>query len=174
MRDGDRASEEPRRKPGRRTVARLAATQALYEMDLAGAGPDPVLQEFLGDRWRVVDAPNGEGLGEPDPVFLADLVRGATGRRAALDEMIGAALSQEWTVERLEALIRAILRLGAYELSVRSDVPARVVISEYVDVAGAFFLGSETTLVNGVLDRLARSLRPDEIEGKADEREGHG
>ena len=77
--------------------------------------------------------------------------------------MIARALTQEWPIERLEAILRAILRAGAYELLARIDVPARVVISEYLEVAHAFFSGKEPSLVNGVLDRLGRLLRETEL-----------
>ncbi len=150
----------------RRSAARLAAVQALYEMDMAGAPADPILGAFLQNRWRMV---NGEddaaaALAEPDGELLADLVRGVAARREELDGMIGPALSAEWTLERLEVVLRAILRAGAYELLARSDIPPRVVINEYVELAHAFFAGNEAGLVNGVLDRLARTLRPRELE----------
>ena len=149
----------------RRSAARLAAVQALYEMDMAGAAADPILGAFLQDRWKV----NGEDgaaadLAEPDGALLADLVRGVAARRDDLDGMIGAALSAQWTLERLEVVLRAILRAGTYELLARADIPPRVVINEYLEVAHAFFAGAETGLVNGVLDRLARTLRPREME----------
>lgn len=143
----------------RRSAARLAAVQALYEMDLSGADWDPVLAGFLAKRWQ------GDGIepvGDPDPEFLAELLRGTAARMSEVDALIEPTLSGEWTLDRLEAVIRAILRAGTFELLARADVPVRVVISEYVDVAHAFFLGKEAALVNGVLDRLARSLRADE------------
>lgn len=148
-----------------RSAARLAAVQALYEIDLSGASADPVLAEFMARRWRV----GGDAAtAAPDPALLDDVVRGVTRRRADIDGMIGPALAGEWTVERLEAVLRAILRAGVYELVARGDVPARVVISEYLDVAHAFFAGNEAALVNGVLDRLARVLRPGELKGGGD------
>jgi N utilization substance protein B len=163
---------------GRRSAARLAAVQALYEIDITAAPPDPVLLEFMAKRWTVNPetgerlagaAKEGRGpvLMEPDAALLGELVRGVTTRLPELDARIGPALSGEWTVERLEVLLRSILRAGAFELMAKPDVPAPVVISEYVDVAHAFFAGNEPALVNAVLDRLARTLRPGEMDGAA-------
>ncbi len=148
----------------RRSAARLAAVQALYEMDMAGAAADPILGAFLENRWRANGKDDAAALVEPDGELLADLVRGVAARREELDRMIEPALSAKWTLERLEVVLRAILRAGTYELLVRGDIPPRVVINEYLEVAHAFFAGAETGLVNGVLDRLARTLRPREME----------
>ncbi|MCH7796366.1 MAG: N utilization substance protein B, partial [Proteobacteria bacterium] len=86
--------------------------------------------------------------------------------RDALDDMLAAVLDENWPVERLEILLRIVMRAGAFELSRRPEVPARVVVAEYVDLAGAFFGGKEPGLVNGVLDRLARALRPEAFEAR--------
>ena len=152
---------------GRRRAARLAAVQALYEMDVAGAPADAVLREFLGQRWtRALAAEDSEpALAEPDAEMFSDLVRGVAARRDELDATIEGALAEDRTVQRLEVVLRAILRAGAYELLARLDVPPRVSINEYINVAYAFFAGSEPALVNGVLDRVARTLRPEELKG---------
>jgi len=148
---------------GRRTAARLAAVQAVYEMEMAERSADAVLHDFAADRWAAVGGEGGPSRRiDPDAAFLGDLVRGTAGRLADLDGMIGPALSAEWPIERLEAVLRAILRVGAYELFARPDVPLRVIISEYVDIAHAFFDAKEAGLVNAVLDRIGRVLRPDE------------
>jgi N utilization substance protein B len=157
----------------RRSTARLAAVQALYETELTGQTPDRVLDDFLqhGIGAKVPVGANGDDqaeevehiLAEPDGVLLAGILRGAVARREALDEMIAGALSADWAVDRLEAVLRAILRGGAYELADCPDVPARVVISEYVDIAHAFYSGPEPGLVNAVLDRIARVVRSAEI-----------
>lgn len=176
------ASEPTGYQPGatgrRRSAARLAAVQALYEMDVAGADADDVLEDFLQKRWRLgrdggtpeggdeklEDPESGEEpLTDPDEEWLGDLVHGVATGREELDGFIGLALSGNWTVDRLETLLRVILRAGAYELAKKPDVPAAVVITEYLDVAHAFFEGKETSLVNGVLDHLARELRPGEL-----------
>ncbi len=156
-----------------RSAARLAAVQALYEMDMTGVSPDQVLEDFLRQRWKVQpanhDAPeDGEqdlsGLAIPDSGLLSELVRGVATRRDDLDGMIEPSLSGEWTVERLETLLRAILRTGVFELLTMADVPARVIINEYVNVAKAFYEETQPGLVNGVLDKLARTLRAPEME----------
>lgn len=146
---------------GPRAAARLAAVQALYEMDIACAKADPVLVEFMQSRWT--SSPDGSGLPPPDASFLGELVRGVEGRLEEIDVLIGDALSENWPMDRLEAVLKAILRAGAYELLALDEVPAKVVINEYVDLAHAFFAGKETGLVNAVLDHLARSLRKAEI-----------
>ncbi len=163
-----------------RSAARLAAVQALYEMDMVGAPADAVLAEFLNKRWRL-DADDADRDGErdgkenagpagaarpmiePDTGWLDDLVRGVSGRLEELDGLIGPALSGELSLERIEALIRAILRAGTYELAAKPEVPAAVIITEYLDVVHAFFDDKETRLVNGILDHLARKLRAGEL-----------
>jgi len=152
----------------RRSVARLLAVQALYQIELSnieaggGAGADAVIAEFV--KHRLGQEIEGENYGEADRALFVDIVRGASARQGELDGMISSALSEEWPLHRLETILRAILRAGAYELLGRADVPPRVVISEYLDVAHAFFAGKEPGMVNGVLDRLARVLRQDEAD----------
>jgi transcription antitermination protein NusB len=152
---------------GRRRNARLAAVQALYQIELSETPADVpdrverVIREFA--RYRLGQDIDGEQVGEADETLFADIVRGATARRADIDAVIVRALTPDWPIERLEAILRAILRAGAYELLARADVPARVVISEYLEVAHAFFSGKEPALVNGVLDRLGRLLRETEL-----------
>ncbi len=165
---------ERRAKPemSRRTAARLAAVQAIYEMEMAERSAEAVLRDFAADRWAA-DGTDGEAGGsarqvDPDAAFLGDLVRGTTERLADIDGMVAPALSAEWPLDRLEAVLRAILRVGAYELFARADVPLRVIISEYVDIAHAFFDVKEAGLVNAVLDRIGRVLRPDEAGGGGD------
>lgn len=150
----------------RRSAARLAAVQALYQIELSGAAPESVIAQFTDpdSRGGLADA----RLIEPDPGFFADLVRGVASRRAELDRMIAAALTADWKLDRLEIIVRLILEAGVYELKERPDVPPRVAITEYVDVAHAFFDGATPRFVNGVLDRLARSLRPQEMPAKGE------
>jgi transcription antitermination protein NusB len=152
----------------RRSVARLLAVQALYQVEInkvettGAAAIDGVIAEFV--KHRLDQEIEGENYGEADRVLFADIVRGSSSRQAELDGMISAALSDEWPLHRLETILRAIMRAGAYELVARADVPPRVVISEYLDVAHAFFAGKEPGMVNGVLDRLARVLRRDDVD----------
>lgn len=148
------------------SAARLAAVQALYEMDLAGAGPDPVLEAILADRWRAASLPEGGEETEftpPDMPLLKEIVAGVAADIASIDRFLKMALNHPHTVESLETLLRAVLRAAAYEMAKRPQVPAVVVIKEYVDVADAFFDGREPALVNGLLDHLARELRPAEF-----------
>jgi transcription antitermination protein NusB len=151
----------------KRSVARLSAVQALYQIDLSGARPQTVIAEF--HRHRLGREIDGEQYGEADPALFADIVSGTVERQADLDRAISAVLTPDWPLERLETVLRAILRAGAYELLARADVPARVAISEYLDIAHAFFAGKEPGLVNGVLDRLAHVLRPADF---AEDRDG--
>lgn len=158
----------------RRSVARLLAVQALYQMEVSATTPtaaaiDALIGEFV--KHRLGQEIEGENYGEVDRALFADIVGGAASRLREIDEMIAGALSEDWPIDRLEAILRAILRAGAYELLGRPDIPPRVVISEYLDVAHAFFAGKEPAMVNGVLDRLARVLRPDDL---GPERDGGG
>ena len=144
-----------------RSTARLAAVQALYQLELCGGDVEQVIAEFT--RHRLGEVVDGVDLVKPDRALFAELVRGVVRNRRDLDDMIAAVLVEDWTIERLETLLACILRAGAHELADRGDIPARVVISEYVDLADAFYGDKETGLVNGVLDRLARELRPAEL-----------
>jgi N utilization substance protein B len=147
----------------RRSAARLAAVQALYQIELAGAPIDSVIAEFAHDGLR--REIEGERPDAFDAPLFMDIVRGASARQAELDQGISQALSADWPLERLERVLRAILRAGAYELVARADVPVPVVISEYLDIGHAFFAGKEPGLINGVLDQLARTLRLDALAG---------
>lgn len=150
-----------------RSAARLAAVQALYAMDVAGDPADKVLGEFLAKRWEPAAGEgtdnDGSDAAEPDRRFLTKLVQGVAGAIGDVDAGIALALNAGWSMDRLESLLRAILRAGAYELMRLEKVPARVVIVEYMHVAEAFFDGNQGAMVNGVLDRMARTLRGDEM-----------
>jgi N utilization substance protein B len=158
--DRDRARQRERGGARRRSASRLAAVQALYQIDLTGAAAEAVIGEFARHR---LDELDGERIVRADEGFFAELVGGASQKRGALDDMIAGVLAESWSVDRLETILHMIMRVAAYELSTRLDIPPRATISEYVDLADAFFGGKETGLVNGVLDRLARGLRPDEM-----------
>ena len=145
----------------RRTAARLAAVQALYQMDLTGAAPETVVCDVLQAEQA---QPAGEkgGLPAPDPATVSRLVSGVADHLEVLDRHLAAALSGDLMLDRLEVLVRAILRAGAYELLLRPDIPLKVIINEYVDLAHAFFAEREPPLVNAVLDRLAAARREGE------------
>src|SRR5262245_23562218 len=150
------------RKANRRGAARLAAVQALYQMDIASTGLNDILAEFES-HWigREVE---GEQYLPAEAAFFRDVVGGVVREQRKLDPLIDDALARTWPLKRIEAILRAVLRAGAYELDHRRDVPARVVVSEYVDVANAFVEREETGMVNAVLDQIARKLRAGEFE----------
>ncbi|MBI2236064.1 MAG: transcription antitermination factor NusB [Magnetospirillum sp.] len=145
----------------RRAAARLAAVQALYQMEMTGTSAGEALKDSQDRR---AEEPRGR-MAEPDAALLGTLVRGTTQDAPLLDELVGNALTADWPVDRLEAVLRAILRAAAWELKAHAQTPARVVISQYVDVAHAFYSGPEPGLVNAVLDRIAKVLRPGEFGG---------
>jgi len=147
------------------SAARLAAIQVLYQIDLGGGSMEDALLDFLHERGdETVDAPDGEIAIQPDRNLFAEIVRGVWVRREELADMIGAALVDDWPLNRLEIVLRCILEAGAYELLARPDVPVRVIISEYVDLGHAFYAGAEPGMINGVLDTLAHRLRLDEFD----------
>jgi N utilization substance protein B len=141
-----------------RSVARLAAVQALYQMEVSAIGVESVIREFNEHRFdRDIE---GVTLASADEGFFADLVRGVVAEQAKVDAAIVKRLAEGWRLERLDATVRAILRAGAYELAHRPDVPTEVAIDEYVEVAKSFFEGTEPGFVNGALDAVARDVRP--------------
>lgn len=144
-----------------RTVARLAAIQALYQMEVSGAGVEAVIREF--DEHRFDRALEGEGegdqLAQADEAFFADILRGVVANQRDIDAAIVRKLAQNWRLERLDSTVRAILRCGVYELTHRIDVPTEVVIDEYVELAKSFFEGPEPGFVNGALDAVAKDVR---------------
>jgi transcription antitermination protein NusB len=158
------AAAKPPRPAGRkRTAARLAAVQALYQMELADASAEIVVDEFLAHRLAPDAARDETDFGEADRDLFVVLARGTATQRDAIDRTIAAALSPDWPLTRLDAVLRAILRVGAYELAHRRDVPPEIAINEYLDIAHAFFSDKEPGLVNGVLDKIAHDLRPEEM-----------
>jgi N utilization substance protein B len=140
-----------------RSAARLAAVQALYQMEMEGTPLAQLLREFHEHRLGATIEDDTYAEAEVD--FFDDLVTGAGARRSEIDALIAARLADGWSLERLDRPMRAILRAGAYELIARPDVPVATVISEYVDVAHAFFDKRETGFVNGLLDAIAKEAR---------------
>ena len=140
-----------------RSVARLAAVQALYQMEVSSAGAEAVIREFTEHRFeRDTDDMT---LAAADEAVFADLVRGVVGEQKTVDAAIARRLAQGWRLERIDATVRAILRAGTYELVHRTDVPTEVVIDEYVELAKSFFEGPEPGFVNGALDAVAQDVR---------------
>jgi len=152
-------------KPKQRSAARLAAVQALYQMDLASTSLPEILAEF--ETHRLGREVEGDQYRKAEPAFFRDIVTGVVREQRVLDPLVDDALNKGWPLKRVEAILRAVLRAGAYELKHRADVPARVVVSEYVDVAAAFLDGDETGIDNAVLDQLARAARDAEFPDSA-------
>ena len=140
-----------------RSAARLAAVQALYQQEMEGTPTARLLHEFHDHRLGATI--EGATYAEAEQSFFDDLVSGATERRAEIDTLISARLAEGWTLERLDKPMKAILRAGTYELIARPDVPLASVISEYLDVAEAFYDKREKGFVNGLLDAIAKAAR---------------
>lgn len=157
--EADKARESQLTGPQRRarTVARLAAVQALYQMELAGEGVDTVITEFSNHRFD--GDIEGEMLAQADEAYFADIVRGVVGKQRDIDAAVKARLASNWRLERLDSTLRALLRAGAWELRERQDVPREIVIDEYVELAKAFFDDAEAKFVNAALDGVARDAR---------------
>lgn len=155
------------REASRRSAARLAAVQALYQMDVAGKGLNEIFAEFES-HWIGREVEGSQYL-PAEAAFFRDVVSGVVREQRRLDPLIDGALAKGWPLRRIEALLRAVLRAGAYELGHRPDIPARVIVSEYVDVANAFLDREETGMANAVLDDLARRLRPADFAAREDQ-----
>ena len=162
MAGGAPKGDNEARKANKRGAARLAAVQALYQMDMAGTGLNEILAEFES-HWIGREVEGAQYL-PAERAFFRDVVSGVLCEQRTLDPLIDAALAAKWPLKRIEAVLRAVLRAGAYEIEHRRDVPARVVIAEYADVAAAFVERNETGIVNAVLDQLARKMRADEFQ----------
>ena len=145
----------------RRSAARLNASQALYQMEVAEKGLTDILAEFEA-HW-IGQEIEGDAYNPAELAFFRDIVSGVLRDQVPIDRGIDETLASGWPLRRIEALMRAILRAAHYELRSRRDVPARVVATEYVDVAAAFFGPEESGMINAVLDALARRTRPEEF-----------
>ena len=144
-----------------RAAARLNATQALYQMEVAAKGLNEILAEFE-THWigREIE---GDQYKPAELAFFRDVLNGVLEDQLAIDQLIDATLARGWPLARVEAVMRAVLRAATYELKKRKDIPGRVVITEYVDVAAAFLGREETGMINAVLDKVARELRAEEF-----------
>ena len=139
-----------------RHASRLAAVQALYQMEMNGSGAEEVAQEFIEHRFAELPV-------APDAEFFSAILNGVPPHQVEIDRAIAGSLSEKWKLERVDSILRAILRSGVFELVGRRDVPAKVVIDEYVAVAGAFFGADEPGFVNAALDTIARRKRAAEF-----------
>jgi N utilization substance protein B len=151
----------PRKPPTAKSAARLGAVQALYQMDIGGADLGETLAQFSA-RVTGEDFDDGQ-CGEADYKHLRDVVEGVVREQALIDPTLDKQLDKDWPIHRVNALLRAALRAGAFEIMFKENVPARVVINEYVNVVAAFFDGEEPALANAVLNALARARRPEEF-----------
>jgi N utilization substance protein B len=144
-----------------RANARLVAVQALYQMDLSGKGINEILAEF--ETFWIGREVEGDEYKPAEIEFFRDILNGVLQNQVDIDRDVDTTLQQSWPLRRVEAVMRAVLRAGCYELKKRKDVPARVVITEYVDVAAAFLARDEVGMINAVLDALAHKARAGEF-----------
>ena len=148
-----------------RSAARLAAVQALYQMDVTGKTLPDIFAEF--EAYWIGGEIEGDTYNPAELAFFRDILKGVLADQGPLDRTIDTTLVASWPLARVDSVMRATLRGGAYELKKRRDIPARVIIKEYVDVAGAFFGQEESGMINAVLDGMARQFRAEEFEPKA-------
>ncbi|MEC9368850.1 MAG: transcription antitermination factor NusB [Pseudomonadota bacterium] len=144
-----------------RSTARLAAVQALYQAEVSGKDAGDVILEF--ETYRLGEDIDGEAIADADADFFRAIVTGVIRRQREIDPMIDEGLAEGWRLGRLDAILRATLRCAACELVEQDDIPARVIIDEYLNIAHAFFSGEEPRAVNGILDGMARRIRPAEF-----------
>ena len=151
----------------RHSAARLAAVQAIYQLEMTESSTGSVIDEFVGYRLGKADVEASRGANANETLFK-ELVRGLEIRSDEVKCIIEPLLAKGWAYDRLDVILRCILRLGTFEMLSRVQVPAKVIIGEYVDLADAFFSGNEPGVVNGILDRVARGARPGELEARDD------
>jgi transcription antitermination protein NusB len=147
----------PVKTANQRGAARLAAVQALYQMDMAGSGVLEVVAEY--ETHRLGQELDGDTYLKADASWFRSLVAGVVRDQTKIDPLIRQALQDDWSLSRVDSTVRAILRAGAFELLERKDVPVAVIVTEYVEIAHAFFQDDEPKLVNAVLDRIAKQVR---------------
>ena len=147
------------KRANQRGAARLAAVQALYQMELSGTGVLEIVSEY--ENFRLGQELDGDQYLKADPSWFRSIVSGVVRDQRKLDPVIADSLVEGWPLSRLDATIRAILRAGVFELIERKDVPVPVIVTEYVEIASAFFNEDEPKLVNAVLDSVARKVRGD-------------
>jgi N utilization substance protein B len=149
--------EHPVKPANQRGAARLAAVQALYQMDIGGTGVLEVVAEY--ETHRLGQEIDGDTYLKADPSWFRSIVSGVVRDQVKIDPLIRSALLEDWPLSRLDSTLRAILRAGTFEILERKDVPIAVIVTEYVEIARAFFGDEEPRLVNAVLDRLAKQVR---------------
>ena len=152
---------KPAAPPSRRQAARLAAVQALYQWQEGEHAPAEIIEQFL--NVRTGEAGEGGMRRDADRPLFKDVVEGTVSHKEELEQTVTGALAEDWTWARVDRLVRAILLAGAYELIHRKDVPPKVAINEYVEIAHAFYDQGEPSFINSVLDRVARQSRSAEF-----------
>lgn len=154
-----------RRNREARSAARLSAVQALYQMDIARTDVNAVINEFATIRATagIAGEPEGAAIARADRTFFSEILKGVVRLQPRIDPEIDQQLAQGWRLARIDSILRQILRAALYELIERDETPARVVINEYIEIAKDFFEGDEPKVVNGVLDRLARVYRTEQV-----------
>lgn len=157
MNNAPSADAERRLLAARRAGARLAAVQALYQMEQTEQSARSVIADFMEDRLGLND--EGEPVEEADPDIFKAIVTGAVDRQESIDAAIMKRLANGWKIERLDATSRAILRAGVYELIAEIGLPSQIILDEYVSIAHAFFEGAEPKFINGLLDAVSRDIR---------------
>ena len=161
--DDERREDSQSRPANQRGAARLAAVQALYQMDIGGVSVEETLAQFMSHR--LGPEADGDEYRPADADFFRQIVNGVIKHQLDIDPRVNAALARDWPMTRVDATLRAILRAGAFELLRRRDIPSRVVITEYVDVAKAFHENEVPGVVNAVLDAIAREIAAEEANG---------
>ncbi len=157
MSNAPSAEAERKLLAARRAGARLAAVQALYQMEQTEQSARSVIADFMEDRLGLND--EGEPVEEADPDIFRAIVDGTVERQEAIDAAIMKRLASGWKIERLDATSRAILRAGVYELIAEISLPSQIILDEYVSIAHAFFEGAEPKFINGLLDAVSRDVR---------------
>ena len=146
--------------PKHRRAARIAIVQALYQMDVAEASSKTVVNEFQNHRFGFQDEPD---MVQVDELFFEEIVEGVVTSQEAIDKKISSLLPEKWPLRRLDLTLRSLLRSAAYEMIRRPDIPALVIINEYVSIASDFFDGKEPGMVNGILDKIGKEVRAAEF-----------
>ena len=162
-------AQSKNRDPRQASAARLAATQGLYEIEITGATSDAILSDFIEKRWQELSIYRNEDgkiieLAEPDKNKFSEIINGVQKNSQKIDSILSGALKNDRDIQKLDVLLRAVLRAGIFELFFLASVPVRVIINEYVELARAFYSENEPSLVNGVLDAVARVVRRQDLE----------
>ncbi len=159
MTEANGKPERETKPANKRGAARLAAVQALYQMDVTGVGLLEIASEY--ESFRLGKEVDGDLYRDADPQWFRMIIAGVVDNQRQIDPVIHQSLPESWPLSRVDSTLRAILRAGVFELMKKQDVPIAVIVTEYVDIAKAFYEAEEPGLVNAVLDRVAGRVRTD-------------